>query len=262
MTTTIKLFNKALIEAIKIAKTFNSEGNITFNSEGILINNIDEANVCFNSILIKKENFINFDFAEEVNICVNFDEMYNLIKSHKSEVILKLLDNAEYINNERDTIYLEFEGFKSELKLSDCEKSSPNIPNLEHKINFEVDSKNLKTIIKNLCNVSDCVKFNIDILTPHNPKEELLTTLNLSSKNQIGTKSETNILIQNIERNGEDVITSLFSLEYLEKYFKTIISPEIKIFLSADYPILIIQENREIKHKFILAPRINNEEFP
>ena len=214
----ITLQNKVLIDALKIAKNFNSEGYICFNKEGILIQNTDNANVCLNSILIKADSLIYTELSEETKIFVNFEGLYKLIKSHKSEVTLKLLDNSEYINNKREVLYLDFKGFKSEFILSyDGDDEVKNMPSLEHKINFTYYSKGLKEIIKNFSNISDSVKFSY-------AKKDELHNLNLSAKSLTGSKSETDILIEevNINNNYYEEVTSKFSLEYLENYFSNI----------------------------------------
>ena len=240
----INLSNKVFIDSIKIAKTFNTEGHIKFNQEGILIQNIDCVNVCLNSILIKKEGTNQFLINKDLSIFLNFEDLYNIIKNNKKEnITIKILDSPE----KPEKLYLNLDSFKSEIVLLEEENSFKEIPSLNHNLNFKMDSKKFKEVIKNLKNISDRTIFKYE----GQKKEFLLYTLN-----NLDSKMEYNILINEIEGQKEEDLKAIFSNEYLNHYIGNILTEDLKIFISSEYPLMLIQEDRFIQYKFILAPRI------
>jgi len=255
----ITLPNKVFIEAIKIAQTFNIDGYIKFNDDGILIQNQDPANVSINSILIKNESLIKKELLEDMKIFINFEEVYKIIKDNKNEdITLQILHSSEYINNKADIIYLILESFKSELKLLEEEREYISMPLFEHDINFKIDSEKFKEGIKTLNKMCDSSIFKFDYNMIQNTKNFCLQGIN-----NFKTKIEYSILMNDItlkKINDSFNDTSSFSNEYLNKYVLNIITPDLKVFLSTDYPLLLIQENNAIKYTFILAPRIIEEE--
>lgn len=226
---------------LKPLKELTNEITLNINQYGLKVFEIDSANVSLIEVELNKNQFDSFNFIENKSICLNVDSLYNTIKDLKKTLV--------YFYLNKDILTLKYNGFKTDLSLIERENNRTEHNLNDYNCKIQLDSKRFKEII------TQFKKLKEDSLMIEFKNNELYFK---------GFKTKTELLLNNIDDykvlNFIKDSYSKYSIEYLNKFIKTDISQNVIINFSNDYPLKLEYNNNDFKIKFILAPRIIEED--
>ena len=234
----VKEYPKVSIKAdlfknyFSIINNLITETKIILNKEGLNLIAMDSSNISMIKLVIPTKEFLMYNVKEDTEFYIKIQNLMPIIKDTKKE---------EYITFEieRTKLNIKINQFNYNIPLIDLELKDQQEPSLVFKLKLiNYDTKTLKEIFKNASKISETIIFS---------KEEF------KSSNDI---NNFNFLISENNAIGENVKCK-YSLDYLNNFFRSNKLPnKIVINFSNEYPLMIEQGYI----KFILAPRINNED--
>lgn len=233
---------KYLLDVTTALNQLTLESVYNFSSEGLKVVEMDNANIAMIQATIQKENFI--ELSEELNkkpqkVGINTNNLLKLLKNNKKgSVTLSLC-------NDNNNLNLLFDNeLNTEMPLLDLSNNKEQkIPDLTPTTTITIDSKAFKQAIISLDSISESVTFKAE-----NNNFMLIAESDLNKAN-MPIKS-----LGSFENS-----TSKYAMEYLKKFFKTLIDEKVKLMFGTDYPLQVIQDKRGVKIHYVLAPRIEND---
>lgn len=138
---------------------------------------------------------------------------------------------------------------KYKLSLMDMDQDAVDIPDIDFSYVAELNSKDFKANIGNLCKVGDECTFNVT--------DSVIELSSKPSDVSIGVSSMMKILYQNLHPSGSGPFHGTFSSEYIKRFTRASpLSDNVIISMSHDMPI-------QINYGYItyyLAPKFDNNE--
>jgi len=228
-----------ILEVLKPINELCNEMDLYFNVDGLEVTEMDPANICLISAVIKREGFISYNIEDSLKIGLNVKTFLDNIKDFKKEVVSLEVENNFLCLNYSN-------GLKSKIPLIDRETEKVKIPNVEgfnHRIVTE--SKTFKEFINhfkaNFETISFIAKDNIFTLKSEND----LSNSEIEIKSKIVTYNQTES-------------KSKFWIEYISKIVKYPLSKDIELKIGNDLPLYVVFNKENTNIKVYLAPRVEN----
>jgi len=237
-----KIDVKYLFAICKNLKDLITEVRFNLDKNGLKIVEIEPANICLIDVVLNKGLFQQLEIEDNKTFGLNVDNLYNILKEQKKQ------DVKVYQNNigSADKLIFSFSnGFKSELCLIDIETDKKNIPIMEHKTEVTLKSKRFKEIIKNCVNVADA------LIIEKKDDDVFFIAEGLN-------RTEIKLQPDEVRATGENS-KSKYSLEYLNKFIKELISENVTLKFNNDYPLIVEYNIPYFKINYLLAPRIGED---
>lgn len=234
----IKNFKDVLVNA----EYFLEEIKFELDNDGIRFRGLDKSHVAFLGMNISIDYFDVFDIDEPCSCIVDTQELLKVLKRAKND------DKLIFSFNESD---LKLQFIKNDVKRNfkirqvDMEYDSPQRPNIEYPITFDVNYKQL------IDGVKDAELYNDKVTLKTNEYELLLI-----SNGDFGDYKSTIPLLENVGNYD-----STFSINWLNKIFKiNNLSENITVNMGSDMPLLLeFEDDLGLKVEFLLAPRIETD---
>ena len=238
------LDNKVFKDAFESISRIVDEVSCKVDGDGFRVSAIDRSHICFVSLDLKAECFDEFicDVPEE--LCVDTAELMKILKRAKANDVL-------CVSSEGNNLILEFKGdvnrtFK--IKLIDMEYDTPQPPNIELPVNLTIESSLVKDALTDMALFSEKLYFIVD--------SDYLVV------NAEGEFGDANFkYLHGADVNGE--VKSSYSIDKLQDIFvASKFSDVVQMGLGVDMPVIFDFElaTGDGNLKFLLAPRIENEE--
>lgn len=243
----IELQNPTLLSrAIEIISEIVNEVRIKVDESGLSITAMDPANVSLVGFKLPKKSFARFEAGSET-LGVNLDNLKQILKrcNAGSTLLIEKKDNLLEIQI-RDRIRRNFI-----LSLIDIESNDIDFKTKTEKMEFsssvELNSIDLIDSIEDCSIMSDSCSFIIE-----NDKF-IIEAKGLNSARAEFSGDEAKIKAENCKAK--------YSLEYLQKFIKGAKLCEKSVLEFAnDHPLKIEFWNEFMELKFVLAPRVENED--
>ena len=245
-----KIKTAEFLNLVNNVKPLITEFKLLIRENGLKVNEIDKSYICLLDITLKKELIDIFNYSKNIDITLNSDNLYKILKDNKKTKVEFSLKSDNEDNDKLglfDKAVFEFDnGFINELPLiQNVESDLPNTDGLEFKTKFFMSSKKFKEIAKNISNVSDAIIFN-------------------SNGNFMSFSSDTENNKSSIILNGNEInyinkidSNSKYPIEYINHLVKSPISDNVKIEFSSQFPLKLSYEKPYFNVSYILAPRVS-----
>lgn len=225
--------------------TLVCEAKFNLSPNGLRLASMDSANVAMVILDIKKTFFSEFIVDNEETICVNLNNLKQILKrGTTSDKLVIELENKKLkitLNNQRIRTFY--------LPLIDIEEKKQKEPSLEFKTISIMNSKFLSSII------SDCsiVGESVQIKSEEGVQEILFDCDGDISRYTCASGEDKVQFIQ------KESCKAKYSIEYLKKITTADkLSDTVKVMFSQDYPLKLVYGNEQFELSFILAPRMDN----
>lgn len=244
----IKLEDNTLFkEAFESISTIVDEVICHIDNEGFRVNAIDRSHICFVSLNLNRELFDEYQCSAPEKICLDTIEFIKILKRMKKNDTLQLT-----LTEDTGSLQITFDNGEThrtfKIRLIDLEYETPTPPRLDLPASTTCES----TLFKDW--ITDMELFN----------ENLNITIN---EDHLIIDTESEFGDSRCEYyHGEDNITgthrSSFSISKLKQIMKANrFSPLITIRLGTDVPVEIRYNKTNAELNYILAPRINEEDY-
>ncbi len=230
-------------KVVEILSDLVTEVRIKVNEFGMSIIAMDPANVAMVSFKVPKIAFSQFESGNEV-LGINLDDLKQILKRCAAGSSLLLEKKENLLNIQiQDRIKRNFN-----LNLIDVEGEERELPNLEFSSFVEISSIDLINSVEDCSVVSDSCSFIIK------DGGFIIEAKSLNSAMSEFSGDEAKIEAENCKAK--------YSLEYLQKFMKASkLCEKIILHFAEDHPLKIDFKNQEMELNFILAPRVENEDW-
>lgn len=217
-----------------------TEGSFKINNNGLSLIAMDPASVAMIIYNLLSTAFDKFEVSEEMIISFNIPKFVSILKRAGTKDIVT-------IETDGTSLKIIMEGDTNRvfvLPLIELKEKEQKIPDLDFKSNIEFNAATLKSAIKDVSMISDCVQFEAG--------EGFIISASCD-----GSKVETKISTAKVEGSAK----SKYSVEYLDKMIGLAkVADTLKIQFSDDYPLKLDFKALDKLHlSFILAPRVDND---
>lgn len=248
-----------LKQLIRPVKEVVSEGILIVREDEVEMKAADPAMVGLIHFKIKGEYFDKLELHkdEEVKAGINFENFYKFLKkaTNEDKLTIQYGEGEEkelwIVQNEMEEGFRIRKGFK---KLNLSEDDIPTVGDLEHTNEFEVETDKLKAVLEHFTKFHDSVTWTAS--------ED---GLKMKAKGDNGNSEAFLSTDQQHIRYAEfdEEVKSMFSMDYLETHLtgKTLpsLADKVDIAMGTDFPVKITHEDENFVYKFVLAPRIEDE---
>lgn len=235
-----------LARALEIISEIVNEVRIKVNDAGLSITAMDPANVSMVGFKLPKSSFVRFESDTET-LGINLDNLKQVLKrcGSGSSLIMEKKDNFLEMQI-RDRIKRNFV-----ISLIDIESDEIDFASKTEKMEFsssvELSSIDLVDSVEDCAIVSDSCSFIIE-----NDKF-IIEAKGLNSARAEFSGDEARIKAENCKAR--------YSLEYLQKFVKGAkLAEKAKLEFANDHPLKLEFRNELMEMKFVLAPRVENED--
>lgn len=235
---------KLLVEGISTISDIVNEAKIKVDKTGLSITAIDPANVVLVSFSIPAKAFSQLE-ADNEQIGLNLDDFKQVLRrlAKSSSIVLETKDNLLEIKS-NDAGKRAFN-----LALINLDTEEKKVPEFDFTSAIEMNSSLLSQAVEDAGIVSDSCSFTT---TPESFIIEAKGSLNKMRAEFNG--DEVSIL-----KTGND--KAKYSIEYLKKFMKAQnLAEKVKLSFKTDHPANIEFKHDNIDLRFIIAPRIEEEE--
>ena len=237
-----------LSKVIDILSELVTEVKIMVTESGMSISAMDPANVSMVGFKMSKDSFLEYHAGNE-SLGINLDDLKKILKrcnSGSSLILEKKDDNLLYITIQ-DRIKRNFILNLIELEGEDIDFNS-KIEKMEFSSEVEINSVDLIDSIEDCAVVSDACSFII------NEGKFIIEAKGINSARAEFSGDEAKIEAE----NGK----AKYSLEYLQKFIKAAkLCDKTLLNFSEDHPLKIEFKIDKIALSFVLAPRVENEDY-
>ncbi|MGC8585234.1 MAG: DNA polymerase sliding clamp [Thermoplasmata archaeon] len=237
----IKIDVKDLKEIIDILLTMVSEAKFEFSKTGLQIKVVDPAHVAMITLKMKKEDFREYDVPDDTEIGIDLEKFKDFLKAAKTSDIVELIKEDSKI-----TINLNY----LTRTMSTIDPSSitvPKVPQINLSNYVVISTEEFLDGLKVAESISDNITLHVtmDEFMLYSTGEEDQTKLNIPKENLK-------------EFNVTSEAKSVYPVDYLLRFMKTISSENVKVYVGTDYPVKIEFTFASDKGEgmFLLAPRI------
>lgn len=243
----IELQNPVLLSrAVEIISELVNEVRIKVNESGLSITAMDPANVSLVGFILPKKSFSKFEAGTET-LGINLDNLKQVLKrcGSGSSLLMEKKDNFLEIQI-LDRIRRNFILSLIDIESNDIDFNS-KIEKMEFSSSVELNSIDLVDSIEDCSIVSDSCSFIIE-----NDKF-IIEARGLNSARAEFSGDEARINAENCRAR--------YSLEYLQKFIKGArLCEKSRLEFANDHPLKIEFKNEFMELKFVLAPRVENED--
>jgi len=238
---------KPFRDLMEVLSQILSEVPIVFTPEGMLIEGLDKSHICLGRAYLPAEYFITYEVEEKIEIGVNFTDVIKVLKQMKGDSLtLSVKDNCLLFNLVNGT-----KKTKLKLKLIEIEAEDLELETLmamEQDLSVKFELKELDELVKLGQLVGELLVFK------GTPKQ-----LKVSSEGVLGDMSRTYTDLTDFEYERD--CRNEYALSYLEKIAKlATLATTCTMGLKTDAPIHFIPEIDNVDFRFILAPRVEEDE--
>lgn len=209
--------------------------------DGLDFTALDRSHICFFTCHIPKKYFDNYKIDNLMSLYVDVKDMVEVMKRGKDK------DNLVF-KADSSTVYLIFENKNTRtfsLTQIDMEYTPRPMPKLDYSVEFDFDYESIKDTVED-------AKLYSEILTFQCIDDCLLIFCEGSFGNY---KNEFHL---------DEIVgtcNASYGTDWLIKIFKTKLSSDkIKFRMGDDFPMMVEIEEKGIVARYLLAPRIINEE--
>lgn len=243
----IELQNPVVLSrAIEIISELVNEVRIKVNESGLSITAMDPANVSLVGFKLPKNSFSRFETGTET-IGVNLDNLKQVLKrcGSGSSLLMEKKDNFLEIQIQ-DRIRRNFVLSLIDIEDNDIDFNS-KVERMEFSSSVELSSIDLVDSIEDCSIVSDSCSFIIE------NNRFIIEARGLNSARAEFSGDEARIKAENCKAR--------YSLEYLRKFVKGArLSEKSFLEFANDHPLKMEFRNEFMELKFVLAPRVENED--
>lgn len=215
---------------------------IECNPEGLKFNALDRSHICFFNCVFPKKSFDEYYIDEILYLYIDLEELVQILKRGKSKDELIFKGNVSTY----EIIFKNKNTRKFVITQIDMTDNSRDMPPMNFSVDFNLDYEFINDCLKDVDLFSDTLTITCD--------DE---TLRLSS-NGVNGQIYTN------EYQLDEYVGSCsasYTVSWLLRIFNTKLSSnELNIKMGDDYPILIEIEENGISVKYLLAPRLGQDE--
>jgi proliferating cell nuclear antigen len=240
----ISIVGTTLFEVVKAVKDLVSEVRFEMDSKELRLTCMDPANVAMVILRMPSSSCTEWDVpTDETGFGVNISNLATILKRGAKEddiTTLETKDSKLLVNINR---YRKFT-----VPMIDVEEKPAKIPELNFKATVDVDLDALKSAIGDTLIVGDSAWFEV------------------TKANKFIVSAEGDLSKAHVEFNDELATVkadqrakSKYSLEYLEKMAAAVKTDKVKVELMTDYPLRLSFNTKTFSVKYILAPRVDDE---
>ena len=243
----IELQNPALLSrAVEIISELVNEVRIKVNESGLSISAMDPANVSMVGFRLPKSSFSKFEAGAET-LGINLDNLKQVLKRCGSGSLLLMEKKDNFLEIQiQDRIKRNFVLSLIDIEGNEIDFNS-KVERMEFSSSVEMDSIDLVDSIDDCLIVSDACSFIIE-----NDKF-IIEAKGLNSARAEFSSDEARIKAENCRAK--------YSLEYLHKFVKGArLSEKAFLEFANDNPLKLEFINEFMELKFVLAPRVENED--
>jgi proliferating cell nuclear antigen len=240
--------SKLLKDSISIISDLVTEARFHVTKESIDLAAMDPANVAMVVFKLLNSSFTEYIVEKDVKVALNLNNLKQVLKRANASDILTLeLENSKFKILLRGATTRTFY-----LPIIELEERDQRIPSLNFPLLIKTSTQVLTDAIEDASIVAESVQFISD-----QTKFTIAADGDLSQVKIEITKDD----VTSISKDGEDVVKSKYSLEYLKKMIQgSKLSPEVIIRFGKDYPLkLEFRALDKLSLSFILAPRVDND---
>ena len=233
----IKNFKDVLMNT----ELFIDEVKFELDSEGMRFRGLDKSHVSFISVIIDSDYFTDFNIDVPCSCICDTNELVKVLKRAKNDdkLLLSFDDTDLELQFINGNVRRKFK-----IRQVDMVYDSPDKPQIRFPETFEVSIKQFIESIKDAELYSDKVK----LQTNDNQ-------FSIISDGDLGDYKSNLELSENVRD-----CSSVFSLEWLKKIFKTNIGGDVKISMGDNMPLFLeFDDKLGLRAEFLLAPRIEND---
>jgi len=243
----IELQNPVLLsKAVEIISEIVNEVRIKVNEAGLSITAMDPANVSLVGFVLPKQSFSKFETGTET-LGVNLDNLKQVLKrcGTGSSLLMEKKENTLEIQI-IDRIKRNFVLSLIDIESNDVDFNS-KVEKMEFSSSVELNSIDLVASIEDCSVVSDSCSFIIE------NEKFIIEAKGLNSARSEFSGDEAKINAENCRAR--------YSLEYLEKFIKGAkLCEKSRLQFANDHPLKVEFRNEFMELKFVLAPRVENED--
>jgi hypothetical protein len=232
----IKCKKETLNKIFTRAKPFVNELALKINKTGVETRIVDNSHVTLYECVMGKEKFDSYEVTKETVIGIDLKKI-NIPMS----LVLEEME-LEYLPNENK---IRINNYKHGI-LDTTGMPETKIPNIEHLVEIKTDKVDM---IKRLISVSGKISDNVEFYVGEDKK------LFIRGKGDTDEFAEPIGEVTELQDTRYPVMAK-FSIDVLLDVLKDI-KGEISISLGMDRPMKIIEEEKNEKHLFMIAPRID-----
>ncbi len=240
--------SKLLKDSVSIISDLVTEARFHITKTAIDLVAMDPANVAMVIFKLLSSSFTEYEVEKDVKVALNLDNLKQVLRrAGQNDILtLELADGRFKVvlkSNTTRTFY---------LPIIELEEKDQKIPNLDFPMSIKMPTSVLNEAIEDVSIVAESVQFICD-----KGKFTVAAEGDLSqAKIEIPADDNTTIT-----KDGEDVLKSKYSIEYLKKMIQgSKLSDEVVVRFSNDYPMkLEYKSTDKLMLTFILAPRVDND---
>tara|TARA_B100001287_G_scaffold190193_1_gene160660 strand:+ start:48 stop:860 length:813 start_codon:yes stop_codon:yes gene_type:complete len=234
------------------------ETNITFQSDGIRIINMDKSHTILAHLHLEAENFELYECDyDKIIIGVNMFHLFKLINSIDNDDTLTMyIEKEDYVDGVTSYLGLKFENGDikqcktQKLRLIEPEPEELDVPDVKFSSIINLPSSDFQKIIRDLSGISD----KLEIKSVGN---ELIfkCTGQFASAEIHRAESQGSMEIVS-SKNSSKIVQGEFSLKNLGYFIKcTNLCSQIEVYLENDLPLVVLYHVASLgKIKLCLAP--------
>jgi len=239
---------KLLKDSVAVISDLVTEAKFTVSKDSIDLVAMDPANVAMVIFKLLSSSFTEYQVEKEVKIALNLDNLKQVLRraGPSDTLTLELTENKFKVVIKSSTTRTFY------LPIIELEEREQKIPTLNFPLSVKTDTGLLSEAIEDVSIVGESVQFVCD------EKKFTVQSEGDLSQAKIEMPGDDNTVIT---KEGEDVIKSKYSVEYLKKMMQgSKLSSEVYIRFSNDYPLrLEYKTTDKLMLSFILAPRVDND---
>jgi proliferating cell nuclear antigen len=235
-----------LARAVEIISEIVNEVRIKVGEAGLSITAMDPANVSMVGFRLPKSSFSRFEAGTET-LGVNLDNLKQVLKRCGSGSLLIMEKKDNFLEMQiRDRIKRNFALSLIDIESNDIDFNSKT-ERMEFSSSVELNSIDLVDSIEDCSVVSDSCSFIID------NERFIIEAKGLNSARAEFSGDEARIKAENCKAR--------YSLEYLQKFIKGArLAEKAVLEFANDHPLKMEFRNELMELKFVLAPRVENED--
>jgi len=239
---------KLLKDSVSIISELVTEAGFTITKQSIDLVAMDPANVAMVIFKLLSSSFTEYVVEEDVKIALNLNNLKQVLKRAGANdiVILEVVENKFKVTLKANTTRTFY------LPIIELEDKDQKIPSLNFPVSIKTDTTVLTEAIEDVSIVAESVRFSVD------SNKFTVSAEGDLSKAKVEIPNDDNTIIT---KEGEEVLNSKYSIEYLKKMIQGAkLSPDVYIRFNSDYPLkLEFKAMDKLMLSFILAPRVDND---
>jgi proliferating cell nuclear antigen len=238
-----------LKDSIAIISELVTEAQFNVTTDGLTLIAMDPANVAMVIFKLLSSSFVEYNLVKEVDIALNLNNLKQVLRRVNSSDMLTL--EIEDESKLKITIVGKTTR-RFSLPIIELDDREQKIPNLQFPFTASMPADTFVEAVEDAGVVADSLS-----IIGEDKKITISAKGDLSSV-EVDIKADDDV---EIVKEGEDVIRSKYSIEYLKKIVSGArVSDTVKLQLSKDYPLRIeFVEKDKLQLSFVLAPRVEND---